>query len=315
MSADTTIDCIQSSKQSGGRLLAVVVTYRRPTDLALTLDSLKLQTRQPDETLVVDNDPDGSARDIADRRGLPYVCTGDNMGPAGGIAVGMKWALNNADDDDMVALIDDDDPVTGIDILERLTELLSDTRSRGERCGGVGATGALYRRNRGDLVRVADSELHGAVPVDYIGGNQVPIYSIAAIRDVGTFETEFFFGFDDAEYGLRLRAAGWTLLVPGDLWRERRAQVGRLGTTLTPRAASAPPPWRQYYSARNAVHLARRYGTVRSSAETIVRGFIWSPGRRLLQGSPSGAWAGAKGTLAGLRGQLGRTVEPTLKQS
>src|ERR1700740_793227 len=43
-------------------VFAVVVTHRRPDELAKSLDALSTQTRTPDHLIVVDNDgpPDGS---------------------------------------------------------------------------------------------------------------------------------------------------------------------------------------------------------------------------------------------------------------
>ena len=52
-----------------------IATYRRPQRLAALLDDLVLQVRLPDEVVVVDNDADGSARQVVERRiarGVPF---------------------------------------------------------------------------------------------------------------------------------------------------------------------------------------------------------------------------------------------------
>ena len=46
---------------------AVVVTHRRPDELAKSLDAVSAQTRAPDHLVVVDNDDDARVRDIVDR--------------------------------------------------------------------------------------------------------------------------------------------------------------------------------------------------------------------------------------------------------
>jgi GT2 family glycosyltransferase len=291
---------------------AIVVTYKRPEMLRTTLIGLGDQSRPPTSVLVIDNDPAQTAGPIADEFGHGYLCTSDNLGPAGGIALGVEVVVSDAADDDLVLLVDDDDPLPSADTLERLVDAFGVASRRAGRCAGVGLVGARYRPSRGDFVRVDDDELVGLVPVDYIGGGHAPLYLVRALREVGTFDAALFFGFDDSEFGLRLKRAGWDLYVPGELWHELRRSTGRLAMPATPRIGAAPPAWRQYYSARNAVHLARRYGTKRGLRKTVLRGFVVTPGRRLVhQRSFSVALAAARGTLDGLRGVQGRAVEPT----
>jgi hypothetical protein len=293
-------------------LHAVVVTYRRPVQLETTLAAMSAQTRSVDTILVVDNDPMESARPVAERcESAGYLPAGDNLGPAGGIALGLARVLAISDVNDMVMLIDDDDPPAQMDAVERLLYAFDLAHRRGFRCAGVGLAGARYRRSRGDLVRVPDSDLSGLVEVDYLGGGQCPIYLVDSLRSVRGSDGGLFFGLDDADLGLQLRDGGWDLLVPGDLWLEMRQLNGRTGVGASPRSLAPLTPWRQYYSSRNAVHLAKRYGTGRAVVETVLRGLTLVPANRWIrQLSGSSARAAASGTLAGLRGEFGRTVAP-----
>ena len=87
---------------------AVVVTHRRPDELAKSLDSVCAQTRAPDHLVVVDNDDDARVRDIV--AGQPvattYLGSRRNLGGAGGFALGMLHALSLGAD--WVWLADDD---------------------------------------------------------------------------------------------------------------------------------------------------------------------------------------------------------------
>jgi hypothetical protein len=293
-------------------LHAVVVTYCRPVQLGSTLAAIAAQTRPVDSIVVVDNDPIESARPVSARvEGLTYLAADDNLGPAGGIALGMREVLATAAENDVVILIDDDDPPPHPDTFERLLCALESARRQGRRCAGVALAGARYRPTRGDFVRVPDSELSTLVRVDYLGGGQCPIYVVGALRSISGSDPGLFFGLDDADMGLQLRAAGWELLVPGDLWIEMREANGRLGIATSPHTDTALAPWRQYYSSRNAVHLAKRYGTRRALLETALRGLTLTPVNRWFrQGSRSSARAAVAGTVAGLRGELGRVVDP-----
>jgi rhamnopyranosyl-N-acetylglucosaminyl-diphospho-decaprenol beta-1,3/1,4-galactofuranosyltransferase len=90
------------------RVVAVVVTHRRPDELAKSLDAVTGQTRAPDHLIVVDNDDDAKVRDLVAGQPIPttYVGSRRNLGGAGGFALGMLQAL--ALGADWVWLADDD---------------------------------------------------------------------------------------------------------------------------------------------------------------------------------------------------------------
>src|ERR1700733_1603770 len=91
-------------------VFAVVVTHRRPDELAKSLDMLSAQTRLPDHLIVVDNDggSDSPIRDLVAAQPISttYLASHRNLGGAGGFALGMLHAL--AQGADWVWLADDD---------------------------------------------------------------------------------------------------------------------------------------------------------------------------------------------------------------
>jgi rhamnopyranosyl-N-acetylglucosaminyl-diphospho-decaprenol beta-1,3/1,4-galactofuranosyltransferase len=89
-------------------IYAVVVTHRRPDELAKSLDAVSAQTRTPDHLVVVDNDNDDRVRDLVASQPIPttYLGSRRNLGGAGGFALGMLHAL--ALGADWVWLADDD---------------------------------------------------------------------------------------------------------------------------------------------------------------------------------------------------------------
>ncbi|MEB3906740.1 glycosyltransferase family 2 protein [Mycobacterium ulcerans] len=94
-------------------VIAVVVTHRRPDELAKSLDVLSTQTRLPDHLIVIDNDAaEGSGAnrvgDLVAGQPIPttYLKSRRNLGGAGGFALGMLHAL--ALGADWVWLADDD---------------------------------------------------------------------------------------------------------------------------------------------------------------------------------------------------------------
>lgn len=92
---------------------AVVVTHRRPDDLAKSLDVVTGQSRMIDHLIVVDNDFGSSAgddrvRELVEGQPVPatYLGSRRNLGGAGGFALGMLHAL--ALGADWIWLADDD---------------------------------------------------------------------------------------------------------------------------------------------------------------------------------------------------------------
>ncbi len=90
------------------RVCAVVVTHRRPHQLATSLAALSRQSRLPDHLVVVDNDDDEVVRALVQSQTVPstYLGSRRNLGGAGGFALGMLHAL--ALGADWVWLADDD---------------------------------------------------------------------------------------------------------------------------------------------------------------------------------------------------------------
>ncbi|WP_144208212.1 galactofuranosyltransferase GlfT1 [Mycobacterium tilburgii] len=91
-------------------IFAVVVTHRRPDELAKSLDMLSTQTRLPDHLIVVDNEgaADSRVAELVSAQPISttYLPSRRNLGGAGGFALGILHAL--AQGADWVWLADDD---------------------------------------------------------------------------------------------------------------------------------------------------------------------------------------------------------------
>jgi len=281
--------------------------------MLVAIDSQTLPLRR---LVVVDNAPDAANADVVAAAATPtwYVPAPENLGPAGGLALGMGLLLDELDDDDWILTLDDDDPPGDAALLAELFAFAQERREHDRNTGGVGLSGTRFDDRRGRIVRVPDDELHGPVPVDSIAGNQYPIYRCAAVRQVGPLRPELFFGFEELEFGLRLGRAGWSLYGHGPRWHAGRRAGGRLGHTATPSRALDEPTWRRYYSLRNLIYILRARG--RSGAAlrvTAVTGFA-KPAMNLAR-TPGLAWrhlrVNARASRDGWTGRMGRTVEPT----
>ena len=298
-----------------GRLIGILPTFRRSDVLRSTLSRLQDQSRALDHLIVVDNE--GSHETEAVVRsiggGVEYVAPDENKGFAGGVAVGMRRALEFADDDDWLVLLDDDDPPRFQNALESLSAFAWAMRESDPQTAAVGLSGGWFDWRRGRMRRVPDRELAGAVPVDHVAGNGLPFFLAGVVRKIGPFSDEIFFGYSELEYGLRLWTGGYSLYAHGDLWLEARRISGRLNHEFRPSARLGPLTWRDYYSLRNLIFILRRFGHPLTAIRvTIVHGL----GKPLanLPVAPGEAALHLRVNLRAARdawtGRMGRRVDP-----
>jgi rhamnopyranosyl-N-acetylglucosaminyl-diphospho-decaprenol beta-1,3/1,4-galactofuranosyltransferase len=103
-------------------VFAVVVTHRRPEELAKSLELLTTQTRMPDKLIVIDNDIswDSRVHYLVAGQEIPsiYLNSRRNLGGAGGFALGILLAL--AHGADWVWLADDDGRPQDTEVLQTL---------------------------------------------------------------------------------------------------------------------------------------------------------------------------------------------------
>jgi glycosyltransferase involved in cell wall biosynthesis len=310
------------------RLFGVLVTYRRPRELTSTLERLEAQTRPLDRLLVVDNASSHEVHDLVERKAsaglaVTYIDAGDNLGPAGGFGLGMTTLLDTAADEDWIFLFDDDDPPFFDDAVENADSFASRMVLTDPATGGVGISGGRFDSRAGRVVRIGDSEIDGAVPVDHITGGGLPAYRVAAVRQVGVLRSDLFFGFEELDYGLSMTRHGFHLYADGDRWKERKRVKREQGLLPTEEASQArasgtsmritASSWRRYYSLRNLVFVLREQGADATALRVALSRGVLKPLVNLPL-APRQAWhslgLGVRAGVDGWRGRLGRTVEP-----
>jgi glycosyltransferase involved in cell wall biosynthesis len=299
------------------RLGAFVVTSDRPQELKNTLKLLLSQTQSPEHILVVDNRPSSQSHAVVSMfpsTSVVYHAMPENVGPAGAAA----YALDRLSrlGFDWIYWGDDDDPPRSTDVIERVMTMAT---SADRDTGAVAAGGAMWDWKRGEVRRLPDEALTGPLSVDVIAGGQHLILRREIVSTVGLPDARLFFGFEELEYCLRIKAAGYRLLAHSDLMRESRRRFRRLGRM--PRRARIPQTpanrlWRQYYSTRNYIFgmrhsfgrpdLARRE-CVKALARTCL---AWARG---LEYGAAFTRLQMRGVWDGYRGHMGRTVVPKHK--
>jgi GT2 family glycosyltransferase len=275
----------------------VVLTHNRCETLRGTLAAIRAQTTPPEQIIVVDNaSTDDTARlfDVP-AADLVYVRCDDNLGAAAGRGVGLEHARAAGFDWTWVV---DDDTLPAAHALERLRSAVAET----PRVGMVGLSGGVVRHGvikhlNGHAHGTVGTETRDAIPCDFVLLDGA-LVSMHAVADVGLPRTDLFIMMEDVEYPLRMRRAGWEIL----LVEEPLVTPGHMGSAA---------PWRGYYQTRNELLLAREARSPLAIWGWVVRQAKFTAGHvvrsdqklRRLRYRALGAWHG-------IRGVRGRTVEP-----
>ncbi|MGD9619099.1 MAG: glycosyltransferase [Mycolicibacterium sp.] len=201
-------------------LAAVVVTHRRPDELAKSLDAVCSQSRRPDHLIVVDNDfandPDERVRDLVLGQSIPatYLGSKRNLGGAGGFALGILHAL--ALGAEWVWLADDDGHPQDTEVL---SALLTCARNYGLAevspmiCDLADPERLAFPLRRGLSWRRNVSELHTDAQLPDFMPNIAHLFNGALFRAstfdaVGVPDLRLFFRGDETELHRRLLRSG-----------------------------------------------------------------------------------------------------------
>jgi GT2 family glycosyltransferase len=204
------------------RVAVIILNWNGIKDTISCLDSLIVQTYSDYNIVVIDNGSvDNSVSvlkkyidDHADDA-IELICNPKNLGFAGGVNTGIRWALDKKFD--AVALFNND-ATADKDWLSHLVKGL-DNKEIGISTGlllhengkTIDSTGDWYSkwglpfpRSRGENTVFAhnDGLVFGAS-----GG--ATLYRSEMLRDIGLFDEDFFAYYEDADISFRAQLAGW----------------------------------------------------------------------------------------------------------
>lgn len=301
-----------NSQAPDRKSFGILVTFKRPDLLGEYLERLGRQSLPLDTLLVVDNAGDESVRSIAKAAAghaathVDYLALPTNPGPAGGFNAGISHLGARMADDDVVVLLDDDDPPWTDQTFAILREVFDQVDAEHPNLGVVGTWGASLRF--GGRLR----SVEGTAPamVDYVAGGGCPHYKAGAARAVGGPDPALFFGFEELDFGLALKRAGFSVWGSGRAPELKMASsVGRKQVGLGVEA----PTWRRYYSLRNLVTVLRKDGRTLDAVLLSVGAGLAKPILNLVV-SPRVAAANLRVNTHALRdawtGKLGKRIDP-----
>lgn len=244
---------------SNKKFAAFVVTFNRAEILMDTIQKILTQTLPPEKLLVIDNGSTDETKKKLDELfpEVEYFRMGYNAGPAGGDKVGLEMLAKEGYK--WIFWGDDNDPPPTQDTCEKLVNL---AESYGDKCGQVGMVGSRFNKYTGLLQRSSTEELRkkAYIEVDTIGGGQCKIVNGNSILNGIVTEPKLFFGFEDLDFDLSQKKAGYKILVHSDLFLGCRERWNRLDFQNTiARKKDEQVLWRDYYSIRNALFIMRKH--------------------------------------------------------
>jgi GT2 family glycosyltransferase len=285
------------------RVGALVLTHRRPrlaTDVVRGL--VDKEGFAPRDVLLVVNG-EGGLDDPALEQRISMLRLAENLGPAGGYAAGLRHAAERADLDWLYICEDD------VGLFELPTPRIRSLLERLEAEGPEGRVGAVaaYARDLNPRTGITLPHAPGARAFEVVdvAAWGATLLSMEVVRAGVLPDPELFFGYEDFDFWLRMRAAGFTLLLDTQTARavhEHVLEGGRQAAHAGKRPVDAEEAWRCYYEARNFLILARRFGGAGWVGMHAVKSV------RRIQLAASGAHRSATlhGLWDGLRGQTGK---------
>jgi GT2 family glycosyltransferase len=245
------------------RVAAIALNYNGREVTLQALASLTAQDYAGCDVVVVDNgSTDGS--DAAIRAAYPSVTvvrTEKNLGPSGGGNLGFRWALDHGYD---YALILNNDIEVAPDFVRQLVAVAeSDPRI------GIVGPKAYYFWQRdtiwsaGGRLRFAEAVTsergmglvdRGQFDVDddveYVNGCAM-LVKRAVFEEIGLWDPSYQLCFEDADFSLRARRAGW---------RIRYAHLAKLWHMVSTSTGGYVPA-KTFHSARSTALFVRRFGS------------------------------------------------------
>ena len=254
-------------------LAAVVLNFRTPNDTVLAVKSLLASRRPIDRVVVVDNDSRENVRDLlhALRRPVSYLLTGANLGFSGGVNVGIRDAL--AQGADRILLVNSD-VIVPPDCVERLERALDAPGvgvvgpaivARADP-GWIASLGMSYSTSTGRMrhagvgQRLAPCGAAAGGDVDGVSGCLMLIRR-EVFDAIGLFHEDYFFSFEDLDFCLTAKRAGFRTVLAGDA----------VGYHEGGRSIGADAVVRLYFGARNHLMLAHRIGPRTRRYRAFVR--------------------------------------------
>jgi GT2 family glycosyltransferase len=218
-----------------------IINFRSYDDLHACLDALKVQTRRPDATLIVDVDPDGSRSQALFAR--PDLCWHDteNRGYAGGANLALRELCERTESEFLLLLTPDTrlEPAFADELVRQMARHPRAALATGKLLrpdGSIDSAGITLPRNRRPRDRGSgqpDRGQYDRVETVFGASGAAMLLRRAALADLAIdgelFDEDFFLYHEDTDLSWRAELLGWSVVyvpqaraVHDRRWQPRR---------------------------------------------------------------------------------------------
>lgn len=234
------------------KIAAVLVTYNRLDFLKKVVSSLKSQTKNINQIIVVNNGSTDGTSEWLDQQSELHVVNQENVGSSGGQYTGFKTAYENGYD---WIWCMDDDVVPRNDCLEKLlyddNERIVRTPLRYTPSGKPFLNDTIIFNLSNPFKNIWEkiiSEVDLNNNIIYAEGItfEGPLFHRSVVEKIGLPEKKFFIFGDDSEYWIRADKAGFKSVIVTKAKADRLLEVPDLIKKFS---------WKNYYIIRNIIAI------------------------------------------------------------
>lgn len=261
------------------RILAIIVNWNKREHLNAMLTSLRASGLPGQcDAVVVDNaSSDGSVEMVRERHPWCHLLQlPENIGGTGGFNAGMRYGLESETRYDFFWLMDND-----ILVHPGAGEALLRVLQRDDTMGMVGSTilvlgdpshvqqcGVRLRWSRGALETIYEGPVtqlpqQQLIEADFVSACSLMVRT-EAVRNVGLWDPAYFVFWDDVEWGVRFKRAGWSVATTTESLVEHESYENRRGRSAV---------LSLYQSFRNAFYFFWRFCPPSKRTKLLYRQF------------------------------------------
>ncbi|MDX1417540.1 MAG: glycosyltransferase family 2 protein [Candidatus Promineifilaceae bacterium] len=248
------------NKRRANHVLAIVLNWQQPRVTLACVDTLSQMNGQEPDILIIDNGSQDDSLNIfcANKGGFKLSALPQNTGFATGINHGLRMALEEGYD---FALMVNNDAFADARMLEQLLleaapdiALLSPKIFYEKEPDRIWFANGRQHPITLDLLDTGKGELDGpkwqnSHDVDYLLGTCL-LVNLDAVREVGLLDERYYFYFEDLDWSLRFRRAGYRLRVAAGAHLYHRVALSTGG--------AEDSPLRRYHLAKSSVRFWHR---------------------------------------------------------
>jgi rhamnopyranosyl-N-acetylglucosaminyl-diphospho-decaprenol beta-1,3/1,4-galactofuranosyltransferase len=267
--------CASSSTcETAYQVIAVVVAHNRHIELKQVISALLKQTRGVSHIWIVDNQSttpikDGLSEEHQQSNIVSVYRSGENTGGAGGFAFGLNQAMEYFQSATHFWLMDDD-AVPEQDALEKIVlSKAFNHPNTGVLCSSVIESHQIapihrrYFHKRFGLESAISISIYHKDEIEIDTGSFVGfLVSRKVVEKVGLPDSSFFIAYDDTDYSLQIKQAGFKL------WLIPQSKIIHL--RLAKRLRDSPFSQKHYYNIRNRIVVMQRYAEQKTISSLIA---------------------------------------------